>query len=100
MSSISRCLRLWADLSGAALLIPTTLTTALINHFRRVKATKLPAGRLVLFVLEPESKQSVALRRAIEGFRQMAERPISVSTFDSDSETDDQHPEVDEVTRA
>jgi glycogen operon protein len=34
---------------------------------------------LVLFVLEPASKQSIAMRRAIEGFRQMAERPIPVA---------------------
>jgi isoamylase len=43
---------------------------------------------LVLFVLEPESKRSVALRRAIEGFRQMAERPIPVATPETGPEAE------------
>ncbi len=43
---------------------------------------------LVLFVLEPESKRSVALRRAIEGFRQMAERPIPMATPETGPETE------------
>ncbi len=43
---------------------------------------------LVLFVLEPESRRSIALRRAIEGFRQMAERPIPVATPETGPEED------------
>jgi len=39
----------------------------------------ITARSLVLFVLEPENKRSVAMRRAIEGFRMMAERPIPVA---------------------
>ncbi|HVY14127.1 MAG TPA: glycogen debranching protein GlgX [Rhodopila sp.] len=34
----------------------------------------------VCFVLEPESQRSVAMRRAIEGFRQMAEQPIPMAS--------------------
>jgi glycogen operon protein len=37
------------------------------------------ARSLVLFVMEPESKRSVAMRRAIEGFRMMAEQPIPMA---------------------
>ncbi len=45
-----------------------------------VKPTKSRDDRSCCSCLEPESKRSVALRRAIEGFRQMAERPIPVAT--------------------
>jgi glycogen operon protein len=48
--------------------------------FQTGEAYEITGRSLVLFVLEPESKRSVALRRAIEGFRQVAERPIPVAT--------------------
>ena len=53
---------------------------------------------LVLFVLEPESKRSVALRRAIEGFRQMAERPIPMATPETGPETERGFSDGREVT--
>jgi len=53
----------------------------------------------VLFVLEPESRRSVALRRAIEGFRQMAERPIPVATPESGPETERDMAETPGITR-
>ncbi len=43
---------------------------------------------LVLFVLDADSKRSVALRRAIEAFRQMAERPIPVATPETGPEAE------------
>jgi glycogen operon protein len=43
---------------------------------------------LVLFVLEPESKRSIALGRAIEGFRLMAERPIPMATAEIGPDAD------------
>lgn len=51
---------------------------------------------LVLFALEPDSKRSIALRRAIEGFRQMAERPIPVATPETGPEEERPPEEVDE----
>jgi glycogen operon protein len=54
---------------------------------------------LVLFVLEPESKRSVALRRAIEGFRQMAERPIPVAVPESGPETERAMADTNGMTR-
>ena len=60
------------------------------NHesFQTGETYDITGRSLVLFVLEPESKRSVALRRAIEGFRQMAERPIPVATPESGPETE------------
>jgi isoamylase len=60
------------------------------NHesFQTGEIFEITGRSLVLFVLEPESRRSVALRRAIEGFRQMAERPIPVATPESDPETE------------
>jgi len=52
------------------------------NHesFQTGETYAITGRSVVLFALEPDSKQSVALRRAIEGFRQMAERPIPMAT--------------------
>jgi len=50
------------------------------HSFNTGSEYEITGRSLVLFVLEPESKRSVALRRAIEAFRQMAERPIPVAT--------------------
>jgi isoamylase len=49
--------------------------------------------------LEPESKRSVALRRAIEGFRQMAERPIPVAAPESGPETERELADAPGMTR-
>jgi hypothetical protein len=43
---------------------------------------------MVPFVVELEGKRSVARRRAIEGFHQMADRPIPMPTPESEPETD------------
>ncbi|MFO1026975.1 MAG: glycogen debranching protein GlgX [Acetobacteraceae bacterium] len=43
---------------------------------------------LVLFALEPEHRHSVALRRAIEGYRQVAERPIPMAVPEAGLETE------------
>ena len=60
------------------------------NHesFQTGETYEITGRSLVLFVLEPESKRSVALRRAIEGFRQMAERPIPVATPETGPEAE------------
>jgi glycogen operon protein len=58
------------------------------ESFQTGETYEITGRSLVLFVLEPESKRSVALRRAIEGFRQMAERPIPMATPDSGPETE------------
>jgi glycogen operon protein len=52
------------------------------------EAYEITGRSLVLFVLEPESRRSVALRRAIEGFRQMAERPIPVAVPETGPEAE------------
>ncbi len=59
-----------------------------MNSFQTGETYEITGRSLVLFVLEPESKRSVALRRAIEGFRQMAERPIPMATPESGPETE------------
>jgi isoamylase len=46
------------------------------------------ARSVVLFVLEPESKRSIGLRRASEAFRQMAETPIPVATPEAGPEAE------------
>jgi isoamylase len=58
------------------------------ESFQTGETYEITGRSLVLFVLEPESKRSVALRRAIEGFRQMAERPIPMATPESGPETE------------
>jgi isoamylase len=60
------------------------------NHqaFNTGDGYEITGRSLVLFVLEPESKRSVALRRAIEGFRLMAERPIPVATPETGPEAE------------
>jgi isoamylase len=58
------------------------------ESFQTGETYEITGRSLVLFVLEPESKRSVALRRAIEGFRQMAERPIPMATPEAGPETE------------
>ncbi len=58
------------------------------ESFQTGETYEITGRSLVLFVLEPESKRSVALRRAIEGFRQMAERPIPMAAPESGPETE------------
>jgi glycogen operon protein len=58
------------------------------ESFQTDETYEITGRSLVLFVLEPESKRSVALRRAIEGFRQMAERPIPMATPETGPETE------------
>jgi glycogen operon protein len=46
------------------------------------------ARSVVLFVLEPESKRSIGLRRATEAYRQLAERPIPVANPETGPEAE------------
>ena len=48
-----------------------------ISNRRRVRGDR---PLFLLLVLEPEAERSIGLRRAMEAFRQMAERPIPVAT--------------------
>jgi glycogen operon protein len=68
------------------------------ESFQSGDTCEIPARSLELFVLEPESKRSVALRRAIEGFRRMAERPIPMATPETGPETERALAESQEVT--
>jgi isoamylase len=68
------------------------------ESFQTGETYEITGRSLVLFVLEPESKRSVALRRAIEGFRQMAERPIPVATPESGPETERDISDTGEIT--
>jgi isoamylase len=67
--------------------------------FQTGETYEITGRSLVLFVLEPESKRSVALRRAIEGFRQMAERPIPVATPETGPETERALADTPDITR-
>ena len=58
------------------------------ESFQTGETYEITGRSLVLFVLEPESQRSVALRRAIEGFRQMAERPIPMATPEAGPEAE------------
>jgi glycogen operon protein len=69
------------------------------QSFQTGDAYEITGRSLVLFVLEPESKRSVAVRRAIEGFRQMAERPIPVATPEAGPETERGFAEEPDIAR-
>jgi glycogen operon protein len=65
------------------------------DAFRTGDSYGITGRSVVLFVLEPEHTRSVAMRRAIEGFRQMAERPIPVATPETGPEADRELSEVE-----
>jgi isoamylase len=69
------------------------------ESFQTGETFEITGRSVVLFVLEPESNRSVALRRAIRGFRQMAERPIPMAIPESGPETERTLSEAPEVTR-
>jgi glycogen operon protein len=69
------------------------------ESFQTDEFYEITGRSLVLFVLEPESRRSVALRRAIEGFRQMAERPIPVATPEAGPETERAMADTPTITR-
>ncbi|PPQ34049.1 glycogen debranching protein GlgX [Rhodopila globiformis] len=56
--------------------------------FRTGDGYEVTGRSLVLFALEPESQRSVALRRAVEAFRQMAEQPIPMAAAESGPEAE------------
>jgi glycogen operon protein len=58
------------------------------ESFQTGEGYEVTGRSLVLFALEPESQRSVALRRAIEAFRQMAERPIPVAAPEAGPEAE------------
>jgi glycogen operon protein len=58
------------------------------TSFKTGTSYEITGRSLVLFALESESKQSIALRRAIEAIRQMAERPIPVSPAETGPEAE------------
>ena len=69
------------------------------DSFQTGEIYEITGRSFVLFVLEPESRRSVALRRAIEGFRQMAERPIPVAIPESGPEMERALADTPEMTR-
>jgi glycogen operon protein len=69
------------------------------ESFQTGETYEITGRSLVLLVLEPESNRSVALRRAIEGFRQMAERPIPMATPESGPEVERLESYTAEITR-
>jgi isoamylase len=58
------------------------------DSFQTGAGSEITGRSLVLFALEPESQRSVALRRAIEAFRQMAEQPIPMAPAESGPEAE------------
>jgi isoamylase len=69
------------------------------ESFQTGETYEITGRSLVLLVLEPESQRSVALRRAIEGFRQMAERPIPMAVPETGPETERALSDRPSVTR-
>jgi isoamylase len=68
------------------------------QSFKTADSYGITARSIVLFVLEPESTRSEALRRAIEGFRRMAERPIPMAAPEGGPETERTTLDAAEIT--
>jgi glycogen operon protein len=55
------------------------------KRFRSGDEYAVTGRSFLLLVLEPEAERSIGLRRALEAFRQMAERPIPVSNPEAET---------------